>query len=204
MKLFSRSFVLFAVCLSAGLLITVSAQEPTKTTPGVEWQRYELGKGTFTALFPAKPTEEFTPSPAAAEMAIDLYVYSVSTPNGVFVAQYAHLGAEAEKWPPNSTTFYDGVWKGIKESFDERMVAAKSPQRTELLQTRSAKFAGSDGRELVFNLGQFKGRVLMTRIRRHAYVAMVMRTEKMELADEDNSLNSFVLKVPEPVKTLDQ
>ncbi len=188
------SVLIGLVHLILGAILSCQAQEHVGVAS--EWKRYELGKGTFTALLPAKPSEEFKPSPPGADVPIDLYLYFVSTPNGVFGAQYAFLGEAAENWAVDATAFYDGVWKGLRESLDEGMVSSKRPERAELIRQRPATFAGHAGRELLFNLGQFKGRVLMTRIRRHAYVAMVMRTEKMELADEDKFLNSFVVKPP--------
>ncbi len=85
MKIRSRSFLLLAMCLGPGMLMSVCAQDSTKTTAAVEWQRYELAKGACSALFPSKPSEEFKPSPQSEEISADMYLHFASTPNGVTV-----------------------------------------------------------------------------------------------------------------------
>jgi hypothetical protein len=200
MRLKTYLMSLLFACVIAGFAFNVQAQSKVVA----EWTRYELGKGTFSVLFPSKPKEEFQPSPADLAVPIDLYMYTVEANEGVFAAQYGLLGEAAERWRESAAeAFYDGMWEGLSSGFDKQMETDKLAFRTVLQEKRKTSFSGYNGREIVFTVGPLRGRILMTIVGRHAFTAMVLRTEQMPLADQERFLNSFTIKQPlaQPAKT---
>lgn len=185
-------------CCLAGFAFDAQAQ-----TAGVnEWKRYELGKGNFSVLFPSQPKEEFTPSPPNLLVPIDLYIYSVETEGGSFVAQYSLMGPAAEKWAESSKeNFYAGVWEGASAGIDKEMEKGNLPFRAKLVEKREIKFNGYTGREVVFTLGPLTGRIWTTLIGRQAFGAMVVGTEQMTAEARQKFLDSFIITLkPIPVE----
>lgn len=184
-------------CCLAGFSFKAQAQ----SSSSVEWKRYELGKGNFSVLFPSQPKEESTPSPRNGAVPIDLYTYSVTTDEGVLIAQYSVLGEAALTWSESAIeSFYDGVWTGASEAFDKEMIARNLSYRAVLVQKRKIKFGGSIGREVVFTLGNFHGRILTTVIGRQTFGATVMGTDKLSPADRQKFLDSFIVTL-KPLKS---
>ena len=200
MKSRIRLTILLIVYGLAGSVVPSQSQNAAGQT---QWKRYSLGKGAFSVLFPEKPTEEFKASPPALSLPIDLYVTSVATAEGIYVAQYSFLGDQAEKWQETtSESFYNGLWNGISSSINKQMEDRGLPHKTIVQQTQKTTFSGQDGRELIFTLGPLKGRLLMTRVGRHAFAAVVMRTEQGTVEDQERFLNSFTINptLVKPVK----
>jgi hypothetical protein len=201
MKLSKRLVILLLVYGIACSVVTSQSQSQNAASP-TQWKRYNLGKGAFSVLFPEKPTEEFKASPPTLTLPIDLYVTSVATANGVFVAQYSLLGDQAEKWQEStSESFYSGLWDGIASSINKQMEDRGLPHKTVIEKKQKTTFSGQDGREIIFTLGPLKGRLLMTRVGRHAFAAVAMRTEQGTVEDQDRFLNSFTIN-PELVKAV--
>lgn len=188
--------LLISCCLAA---FAFNAQ--AQTAGAVEWKRYELGKGNFSVLFPSQPKEDFTPSPADMLVPIDLYIYSVETEQGSFVAQYSLLGAVAEKWVETTKeAFYDGVWEGASSGFDKEMENSSLPFRTKLVEKREVKFSGYAGREVVFTLGPLTGRMRTVIIGRQAFGAMVLGTVEITAEDRQKFFDSYTITLkPIPV-----
>ena len=191
----SLKSLLIACCL-AGFAFNAQAQD------GKEWKRYELGKGNFSVLFPSQPKEDFQPSPASMLVPIDLYIYSVETEQGSFVAQYSLLGAVAEKWAETTKgAFYDGVWEGASGGFDQEMEKSGLPFRTNLVEKREIKISGYAGREVVFTLGPLTGRMRTAIIGRQAFGAMVLGTEEIAAGDRQKFFDSYTITLkPIPVE----
>ena len=191
----SLKSLLIACCL-AGFAFNVQAQDAR------EWKRYELGKGNFSVLFPSQPKEDFQPSPANMLVPIDLYIYSVETEQGSFVAQYSLLGAVAEKWAETTKgAFYDGVWEGASGGMDQEMEKGNIPFKIKLVEKRVIKFNGHDGREVVFTLGPLTGSIWTTLIGRQAFGAMVIGTEKITAEDRQKFFDSYTISLkPIPVE----
>jgi len=192
-KLLINKFICLIILASA-----LSAQAQSANNPAGDgaWQRYELGKGTFSVLLPGKSGEEFKSAPSSIGISVDVYIYSVSTEEGAFVAQYSILGAEAEKWLESSReAYYAGVWDGIAGGFNKQMEERNLPSSVVLVEKRSVKFSGFDGRELSFTLGSLKGQLLMTLVGRQAFLAMVLGTEALTQAERQRFLNSFTIKL---------
>jgi hypothetical protein len=182
-------------CCLAGFAFNAQAQ----TAGANEWKRYELGKGNFSVLFPSQPKEDFQPSPANALVPIDLYIYSVETEQGSFVAQYSLLGPVAEKWAETTKEFfYDGVWEGASVGFDKEMEKGSLPFRTKLVEKREIKFSGYAGREVVFTLGPLTGRMRTAIIGRQAFGAMVLGTEEITAEDRQKFFDSYTI-TPKPI-----
>jgi len=76
---------------------------------------------------------------------------------------------------------------------DKQMEDRGLPHRVMVQQRQKTIFSGHEGREIVFTLGPLKGRLLMTRVSRHAFVAVAMRTEQGTVEDQEKFLNSFTI-----------
>ena len=180
------------------LALAVSAQTPSRADKSRgRWQRYELGKGSFSVLLPGKPVEEFrSVPPSLLGVSASTYVYGVTTEKGVYVAQYSLLGAAAEKWSDERReVHYNGVWNGMAAGFNSQMEQRKKADRAVLLEKRRTKFGGHDGYELTFTVGEVKGRALVTLVGRHGFAAMTLGTAVMPNADRERFFRSFIIKV---------
>jgi hypothetical protein len=188
-------------CLLSCLFLSAHAQSGTAKPVADEWTRYELAKGSISVLLPAKPTEEFKPSPPDLAVSIDMSVYSVERPNGVFVAQHCLLGEVAESWSEAAVeAFYNGLWDGASKGLNNMMQKNGSELRVVLLEKRKTTFSGYDGREISYRLGPLKGRIIMSVIGREAFTAMVLRTDEMTVEEQDKFLNSYTIKAAPRVK----
>jgi len=107
-KYIIRVSVLLMVYGIASSLVSSQSQNAAGPT---EWKRYHLGKGAFSVLFPVKPTEEFKASPPSVALPIDLYVTSVATAGGIFLAQYSVLGDATEKWKEETSETF--LWRRV-------------------------------------------------------------------------------------------
>ncbi len=173
--------------LLASVALNVRAQSATP-----EWKRYELGQGNFSVLLPREPREETPPTPASVGLKIESHIYSTGGPEGSFVAQYNLLGEPAASWSAAAReVFQDSVWIGAAEGVDKQMEAAKLDQRIKVVEKRAIKFSGYPGREVVFTLGPFQGRMWTTLIGRQAMVVGSVDT----LPAQQKFLDSFTIKL---------
>lgn len=186
---------LLVICCLAGFAVHARAQSKEGGTGVNQWQRYELGNGTFSVLLPAKPKEEHKTAPPELGLSVDLYTYSAETQSGAFVVQYGLLGKAAEQWKESAAeSFYNGLWDGVARSFDRQMEESKLPHRIAMLEKRKVRFNNYDGREVLFSLGPLRGRIMMTLIGRHAFGAMVVGTESLSAEEREKFFNSFTIK----------
>jgi hypothetical protein len=170
------------------------AQGSQKNPSNADWQTYELGRGSFSVLLPGKPVEGVQNTKNA-----DVFVYTLRTEGGFFVSSYSLLNETAEKWPKDrSEPFYQGVWEGMAEGFDEEFKQAGSSQRVKLSGQRKVTFAGHDGAEFIFLMGERQGRFVITRVGRRAFSAMVLGIEGLSPEDQERFLSSFKISNPPP------
>ena len=183
-------------CRAALLLLLASvAFRVEAQSPAAEWKRYELGQGNFSVLFPREPREETPKAPASVPLKIDSHIYSTGGPEGTFVAQYNLLGQPAAAWTEASReVFLDSIWVGASEGIDKQMEAAKVEHRMKVTEKKAIKFSGYPGRETIFTLGPFQGRMRATIIGRQAFVAMVMGSPAT-LTAQQKFLESFTIKL---------
>jgi hypothetical protein len=181
------------------LAFAVSAQTSSKTggkPGGGGWQRYELGKGSFSVLLPGKPVEEFSAAVADPGISARTYFYAVKTAEGAYFAQYSLLGASAESWSVTAREmYYNTMWNAMAKGFNDQMVRRKIADRAVLLEKRRAKFSGYDGYELTFTLGEVKGRALLVLVGRHGFAAMTLGTAIMSDKDRGRFFKSFAIKI---------
>ena len=186
-----NTLIFICVLLSA---FSIQALSFTVGQTAAEWKRYELGRGAFSILLPTKPAEEFKES-TNPDAPVSMYIYSSPTNGGAYVVQYITLSKEAENWSQaNVEAYYKGVWNGLANSFNNRMERQNLPARAMLIEKRKIKFSGYEGRELIFTLGELKGRVQMTVVGHYAFAAMAMGRESMTEADRERFFNSFIIK----------
>lgn len=188
-----------APLLAAALLVVVlssptAAQQPNFTT-NPEWQRYEVGKGSFSVLLPTKPSETRETTPGSEKViATDMYLY-VSASNGMLlVAQVTFLDKVAESWSEVSVqNFYQGVWKGLREGLDAQLKKSNISGDTKLIEEKRVTFAGSKGYEFSFVSGQRYGRVLVTLVGSRAFAGMILGTDKIGDQLQERFFGSFVI-----------
>lgn len=182
-------------CFLSGFAVKAEAQD----TAGAEWKRYELGNGNLSVLLPEQPKEHFTPSRADAGVPLEARTYVVLLQQGSYVAQYCLLGEVALGWnEATKNSFYDGVWKGAADGYEKDMAGAKLSFKVEMIETREIMLSGHKGREVIFTLGPLMGRMQMTLIGRQAFLASVLGTDKLSLADRRKFIDSFVVS-PKPI-----
>lgn len=179
----------------SGFAVNAEAQN----TGGAQWERYELGKGNFSVRLPEEPKEYFAPSPADALVSVEAYTYAVVLKEGNYVAQYCLLGEVALGWnEATKNSFYDGVWQGAADGYEKEMAGANLSFRTAIVETREIMFSGHKGREVIFTLGPLRGRMQMTLVGRQAFLASVLGTDKLSLAERRKFMDSFVV-TPKPI-----
>ncbi|MDQ2856409.1 MAG: hypothetical protein M3R68_08775 [Acidobacteriota bacterium] len=184
------ALVLGVLALSLG----ASAQDPPTKSANPEWQTYEFGKGSFSALFPDKPTEA-----TQTDKNADIYIYTVVTSWGVLVANYSWLNEEAEKWSEESShSFYVGFWEGLSSSLNDALEKAGSSNQVKLEEEHKTKFAGRDGWEFSFSIDQQRGRFLVTRVGRQAFSGMIVGTQEGLSEHQEKFFTSFKIKEPTP------
>lgn len=187
------------------LAFTLPAQAQTgrsAASKNAQWQRYNLGNGSFSVMLPGKPTEERKSAPPTLGVSADAYIYAVPAEKGAYVAQYILLGAAAEKWTESSReAYYSGVWNGLSGGFNKQMEQRNRDERIVLIEKRKTRFSGHDGYEVTFTLGELKGRVMMTLVGRHAFAAMALGPSTMSDIDRERFFKSFTitLDTPRPV-----
>lgn len=185
------------IALALFILISVtgaSSQAPEPTPPkssGAEvWQTFELAKGNFKILLPSKPSETMR-----NENGITNYLYTVALDRGMLMAGYSELGEDAEGWSAEaSESFYKGFWEGFSNGLEE-----ESKTKIKLESQEKVVFAGNDGIEFKFLLGQFRSRFLITKKGRRAYCATVFATDAFSREDQENFFHSY--KILTPAKT---
>lgn len=199
MRLKLSLFGLLLGCLLIGFAENAEAQN----TPNQNWKRYELGQGNFSVLLPSQPKEQFTPSPPNAAVSVEVYIYSVASDGGAFVAQYSLLGEAALKWSEATKgSFYQSVWEGAAEGYNKEMANSKLEFRANLVAQRDIKFSGYSGQEVIFTLGPLQGQMWTTLVGRQAFGATVLGSEKLSAADRQRFMESFTLTLkPVPAGT---
>lgn len=186
------------LCLSVlAFAVSAQAQNRTDNPSSGQWRRYELGKGAFSVLLPVEPKEDFRSTSTPDGLNVDMYSYGVATEHGIYAAQYGLLEPAAENWSEGAReNYYSGVWKGVSTNLNSQMEKNNVSARAELVDKHRAKFGGFDGYELVFKLGGIKGRLLVTLVGRHSFMAMAMGPADMPDADKERFFNSFTIKIP--------
>jgi hypothetical protein len=179
-------------CLVGAALLGL-AQDKAADSAKQEWKRYDLGVGAFSVLLPDKPTD-VPPSPDIAKDLGEFYVYSVTTDEAIFITTRAFLPEAAERWAAGADEpYYEGFWNGVAEGFDKQIEALNAPFKTKLLQKRKASLSGYDAHEFDFTIGAMQGRVLVARVGRHAFSAMILRPETTPAADLEKFFSSFTI-----------
>lgn len=180
-------------CLTV-LAFKCEAQTPAESGRTTEWKRYDLSQGSFSVFLPGSPVEMDLASDPAVTLPIEYYVYSLATEQAVFITMRILIKDAAERWSEKgSNAFYDGFWASMAAGQDKEMEAQKLPHRTKLLERRKSSLSGYEGQEFIFTTGLLQGRVLITRIGRHSFVAGVLRSETKPAADVDKYFTSFVI-----------
>jgi len=158
-----------------------------------EWKRYELSTGAFSVLLPREPVEMRLP-PQSTTVPLDQYSYSVVTDKAMFITTRTLIGVAAEKWSATAdAAFYDGFWDAFSASMNKQMEANKLPYKTNLLERKKASLSGHAAQEMIFTVGALQGRVLITRIGRHAFVAAVLRPETTAIEEVEKFFSSFTI-----------
>lgn len=186
--------------LVLALASSTYAQLPNRTSTVSEWQRYEVGKGNLSVLFPNEPkeTRQATPS-SEREIGTDMYLYTSAADGAVYVSQVSFLDKPAASWTePQIEGFYQGVWKGLKESFDANLKRTNAAAETKLIEQKRVTFAGSRGVEFVFTYGATQGRVLVTLVGSRSFAGMILGTEKVGQEIQEQFFSSFTIR---PIKT---
>ena len=185
------------ICLIAlALASTSQAQTTANSATPVEWKRYELGSGTFSILLPGKPVEQIKSAKITPTLSVQMRLYAVSVGQGAYITQYNLLSEEAEGWTANQIeVFYNGVWDGVVKGISAQLERGKLDMQVTLAEKRKTKVSGYDGREVLFNVGQLKGRIVMALVGRHAFTAMALGSEDMTAADRNRFFNSFTIKM---------
>src|SRR6266550_6444144 len=203
MRMRKNELFLAAVCVFL-LIVSASAQTPSKpvakTAVDEQWQTYELGKGTFAVMLPGKPTEDFKPAKGANDS--DIYLYTLETKDGYINSNYTNLPEAAEKWPKDKdVSFYVGFWEGFVSATNEELKRVNAPITLKLESQRAVTFAGRDGYEFVFSAGTGRGHLLITRIGRKAFSAMMLVDAAAVAEYEEKFIGSFKIKAspPDPV-----
>jgi hypothetical protein len=169
---------------------TPQQQSSIKTAPAEEWQVYELGKGAFTVLLPSKPIE----SMKAADTS-ETYVYTAEISAGLLISNFSLLSEEAEKWPESrNQPFYQGFWEGISGGFNEQFKKQKLDVTMKLDEQRQATLDGHTGLEFLFSVGPKRGRLLITKVGRRAFSAMIFGTDTISSEAQEKYLSSFKIK----------
>jgi len=187
----SKAVLFFILVCAIGVCSQTPPEATTPKSSSTEvWQTFELAKGHFKILLPAKPTESIN-----NDGGITSYLYIVPLDRGTLLGGYSLLEEDAETWSAEgSKSFYEGFWEGFSKSFEE-----EGKNEIKLESQEKVVFAGSDGVEFKFSLRQFRGRFLITRIGRHSYFATVFATESFSREDQDKFINSY--KILTPAKT---
>ena len=184
--------VILYCLLSVGFSCLAQTSSPAVAVN--EWKRYELSTGAFSVLLPGQPVEMHLPPPATMVVPLDQYSYSVVTDKGMFITTRTLIGTAAERWSSAAdAAYYDGFWDAFTASMDEQMEANKLPYKTSLLERKKASLSGYDGQQMVFTVGALQGRVLITRIGRHSFVAAVLRHESTPAEDVEKFFSSFTI-----------
>lgn len=190
MRLKLSRFGLLLGCLLIGFAENAGAENLRNQA----WKRYELGRGNFSVLLPSQPKEHFTPSPPNAAVPIEVYIYSATSDDGTFIAQYSILGEAALKWSESTKgSFYQGVWKGAAEVYDKEMAKSNLEFRAKLVAQRDIKVSGHTGQEVIFTLGPLQGQMWTTLVGRQAVGATVLGSEKLSATDRQRFMESFTL-----------
>ena len=171
----------------------VYAQEPNSTSATSEWQRYEVGKGSLSVLFPNKPTETTQATPSSGDqIGNEMYLYTSATAEAIYVSQVSFLDKPAAPWGATQiASFYQGFWKGLRTAFDDRLKRSNSTEVTKLIEEKRVTFAGSSGVEFVFVYGSTEGRVLVTLVGNRAFAGLIFGTEKISRQLQEQFFGSF-------------
>lgn len=192
LKKISLAGLLITYCLAGAALLGL-AQDKAAQSATREWKRYDLGVGAFSVLLPNKPADA-PPAPDVAKEVGEFYSYLVTTDEAVFGATRAFLPEVAERWVAGSDEpYYEGFWDGVAEGFDKQMETLKVPFKTKLVEKRKASLSGYEAHEFDFTIGAMQGRVLVTRVGRHSFSALILRPETTPAAEVEKFFSSFTI-----------
>jgi hypothetical protein len=183
------------VMLLPFLFVTLANAQEGQGTATDNWQRYELGKKTFSVLLPGKPTESIQSKPASdGQLATEMYLYALPTEGGVFVAQVTFIDSAAERWDANATeSFYQGIWKGLKNGLDAQLKKSNIASETTLVKRQAVTFADSSGVEFLFTSGSRHGRLFVTLVGSRSFAGMILGSENITDQLQDKFFQSFVI-----------
>lgn len=185
------ALLVIVYCLT-GVVFLCRGQDPAGAVGGKGWKRYDLSLGSFSVLLPGKPVESHVSS--TMTMPVEHYSYSVMAEDAIFITMRALIPEAAERWSASAdSAYYKGFWDSFAAGIDKQMEAAKSPDKTKLLERRKASLSGYVGQEFVFTVGALQGRVLVTRIGRHSFVAGLLRPETTPATDGEKFFRSFTI-----------
>jgi hypothetical protein len=192
---FKSILVKVLVCwLLIGLAFNIQGQTPAQN----EWKRYELGKGNFSVLLPSEPKETFLPAEPNDLIKINCHLYTAEPPDGSLVASYCAMDQSASQWTKaNTDSFYDGILTGLTEAYQKQIAANNLSYTVTVSPKRDIDFSGRKGREVEFAVGPWHGRIRMTAVGRHAFIATDFGTEKLSTADRQKFFDSIIL-TPKP------
>ena len=190
-KILLAGFVI-TYCLVGAAPVGV-AQDKAGEGATQEWKRYELGVGAFSVLLPGKPADA-PPSLALAKEGGESYAYLVITDEAMFVTSRALLPEAAQRWAAGADEpYYDGFWEGVAQGLDKQTEAFNVVSKTKLLQKGKASLSGREAHEFDFTLGTAQGRLVVTRVGRHSFSALMLRQETPPAAEFEKFFSSFTI-----------
>jgi len=180
------------------VLIGFGSNGQSQTAVRNEWKRYELGKGNFSVLLPSDPKETFLLAEPADLIKINCHLYTAEPEDGSLVASHCTMDDSASKWTKaNTDSFYDGILTGLAEAYQKQIAANNLSYTVTVSPKRDVAFSGYRGREVQFAVGPWHGRIRMTAVGRHAFIATDFGTDKLSTADRQKFFDSIIL-TPKP------
>lgn len=162
------------------------------------WQRFSLGKDSFSVVLPKKPTEMSERKNLGNDFYLTVETYTVEADAGFYLlSRMPDLPIVSDKVSPSFVEgFYDGIWRGFAEGMRKELANKGLLFELKVGEPYESRLGGRQGRTQDFTLGPLTGRVKATVSGRQAFMVLVMWMKDMPVNERDIVFDSFRLSQP--------